>query len=147
MMRMNSVCNRWPLAILAVAACVPAFGQAASSRFDGAWEVAIDCPSNTEESGAKGYRYRFPGIVANGVLTASAGTDDSPGSLRIDGPIAADGSAEFQARGRTGNPDFAVKHPSSGTRYTYRIKAQFDGEKGTGARIEARVCNFAFAKR
>lgn len=80
-------------------------------------------------------------------MTASAGTDDSPGSLRIEGPIAADGSAEFRARGRTGNPDFAVKHPSSGTRYIYRIKAQFDNDKGTGTRVEARLCNFAFAKR
>ncbi len=140
--------NRLSCTLLAVAACAPAFGQAVpASRFDGDWVGNIDCPSNTEESGAKGYRYQFPAVVKDGVFAASVGAENSPGSLRVEGPIRPDGSAELRARGRTGNPEYAAKHPSSGTPYAYRIKVQFDGDKGSGSRIETRVCNFVFVKK
>lgn len=138
-------------AILAVMTFTPVFGQAGAStspsRFDGNWIGTIDCPSNSEESGAKGYHFQFPVTIKDGVLAASGAVADSPASLRIDGPIRSDGSAELRARGRTGKPEYAVKQPSSGTPYAYRIKAQFEGDKGTGSRIEARVCNFVFAKK
>lgn len=137
--------------ILMALGCTAAFGQGAPappvSRFDGGWNITVDCPSNSEPSGAKGYAYRLSGTVQDGLLVASQGTPDAPGSLRIEGPIRPDGSADLRARGRTGDPDYAVKHPSSGTAYWYRIKAQFDEAKGTGTRMEARVCNIVFAKR
>lgn len=117
------------------------------SRFDGAWNVRIDCPSNTEESAAKGYKYDFPATVVNGRLSGRHGEEGTPGSLRVEGPIQPDGTAELLARGRTGNPDYAVNRPSSGTAYSYRIKARFEGAKGTGSRLEARVCNFVFTKQ
>jgi hypothetical protein len=128
-------------------ACAQPAGPADPGRFDGAWIVRIDCPSNTEESGAKGYRYDFPATVTRGRLSGSHGDDDAPGSLRIEGPIEADGSAELLARGRTGNPNYAVNRPSSGTAYSYRIKARFEGARGTGARVEPRVCNFVFVNQ
>ena len=148
---MKSFLTRAPIALLVSAICAPAFGQAgvasSASRFDGNWTEIIDCPSNTEESGARGYHFQFPATIKDGVLAASVGVEDTPGALRIDGPIRSDGSAELRARGRTGNPEYAVKQPSSGTPYSYRIKAQFEGDKGSGTRIEARVCNFVFAKK
>ena len=118
-----------------------------SSRFDGAWTVRIDCPSNTEESAAKGYKYDFPATVAQGHLSGHHGDEGTPGSLRIEGPIQPDGSAEFLARGRTGNPDYAARRPSSGTPYSYRIQARFEGARGTGSRLETRVCNFVFVRQ
>ncbi|MGI9027125.1 MAG: hypothetical protein ACR2GP_16430 [Burkholderiaceae bacterium] len=134
--------------LLTIGVCAPVFGQAlSSSRFDGDWTVSIDCPSNTEESGAKGYRFQFPAVVKDGVLAASVGMEGWSASLRIEGPIRSDGSAELRARGRTGNPEYAAKQPLSGTPYSYRIKAQFDDDKGTGSRIETRVCNFVFARK
>ena len=139
-------------AVVAVALAPRLAGaQAASaadaSRFDGAWIVRIDCPSNTEESAAKGYKYDFPATVSAGYLAGHQGEESAPGSLRIEGPIQPDGSAEFLARGRTGNPDYAVKRPSSGTPYSYRIKARFEGTRGTGSRLETRICNFVFVKK
>jgi hypothetical protein len=124
----------------------PALSERAN-RFDGNWDVRIYCPSNSEESGAKGYTFEFPARVVNGELSGSHGEEGSAGSLHIEGPINSDGTAELHARGRTNNPDYAVNKPSRGSAYTYRIKAQFDEKGGKGSRMEARVCNFTFKKR
>ena len=118
----------------------------APSRFDGTWLGRIDCPSNTEDSAAKGYKYDFPVSIVNGRLTGGRG-DDGPGSLHIVGEIPPDGDAVRRARGRTGDPEYAAKQPAVGTIYTYRIKAHFDEKSGTGSRLEARVCNFRFTKQ
>ena len=117
-----------------------------ATPFDGAWTVNIHCPSNTEESGAKGYKYDFPAKVVNGYLSGSHGEEGTAGSLRIEGPIQPDGEATLRARGRTGNPDYAAKKPSSGTPYSYKIKAHFESARGSGSRVEARVCNFTFTR-
>jgi len=124
-----------------------AYAQPESSQFDGDWMVRISCPSNTEESGAKGYSYEFPARVEGGILAGSHGAEGTAGSLRIEGRVSPDGKAELRARGRTGDPEYAVNKPSSGTAYTYRIKAHFEGTRGTGTRVEARVCNFTFSKK
>ncbi len=121
--------------------------RAEPSRFDGAWDVTIDCPSNSEPSNAKGYTYRFPAIVRDGALVGGRGKADEPGSLHVEGPIADDGSAMLQATGRTGDPAYAARHPSFGSPYGYRIKAQFDEARGTGTRLEARACSFVFVRR
>ena len=117
------------------------------SRFDGSWEVRISCPSNTEASGAKGYSYRFPATVSGGVMVGQYRTEGDVPSLRIEGAIQPNGSAVLQAHGRTGEREYAVKHPASGTNYRYTINAQFDASHGTGTRIEDRVCDFVFTKR
>ena len=90
------------LALLASSAAllpVAVLAQVEQSQFDGKWSVRISCPSNTEESGAKGYSYDFPASVVNGALTGSHGEAGTAGSLRIEGQISADGSFE-----RTGEP-------------------------------------------
>ena len=90
--------------------------HAEPSRYDGTWDVAIDCPSNSEPSNAKGYAFHFPASVKDGTLAGGRGKPDEGGSLQIEGPIAADGSAMLRAKGRTGDPVYAVKHPSSASR-------------------------------
>ena len=94
----------------------------------------------------KGYKYDFPATVVNGFLSGSHGEEGSAGSLRIEGAIRPDGEATLRARGRTGNPDYAAKRPSTGTPYSYTIKARFEAAKGSGSRIESRVCNFSFTR-
>jgi len=140
------------LALLAVAAAsATTYAQtadaSAGSRFDGDWLVTMACPTNTEESAARGYKRQFPARVKDGVLTGEDGTAGGPGWLRIAGTIGADGSARLDARGRTGNPEYAVDHPPQSSPYTFHVEARFDGAHGTGRRIEARVCSFAFDRK
>lgn len=136
---------------LASTAPAPALAQAsaaaAGSRFDGDWLVTMACPSNTEDSAARGYKRQFAARIKDGVVTGEDGTQGAPGSLRIGGSIGADGSALLAARGRTGNPEYAVDHPPSSSPYSFRIEARFDGGHGTGKRVEARVCTFAFERK
>jgi len=136
------------LAVSLLATCVnaQAVDSLPAAAFDGAWTVRIHCPSNTEESGAKGYKYDFPATVKSGFLTGRHGEEGTAGSLRIEGQILPDGEATLLAHGRTGNPDYAAKKPASGSAYSYTIKAHFEPTKGTGTRVEARVCNFTFSR-
>jgi hypothetical protein len=129
------------------AALAQASGAAAGSRFDGDWLVTMSCPSNTEDSAARGYRRQFPAQVKDGILSGEDGTAGGPGWLRIGGPIGGDGSARLDARGRTGNPEYAVDHPPSSSPYAFHIEARFDPAHGTGKRLEARVCTFAFDRK
>ena len=119
----------------------------ADKRFDGDWLVTMTCPNNTEKSAARGYKRQFPAQVKDGVLRGEIGVAEQAGWLRIDGPIGADGSARFDAHGRTGDPDYAAAHPPQSSPYAFRIDARFDGARGTGRRLEQRVCNFVFERR
>ena len=121
--------------------------SASSNAFDGDWQVTMTCPDNTEKSAARGYKRQFPAQVKNGVLQGAIGVADSAGWLRIEGPIGADGNARLEARGRTGNPDYAAQHPPPSSPYAYRIDARFEGARGSGRRLEQRVCNFVFERR
>ena len=118
-----------------------------TTAFDGDWQVTMTCPDNTEKSAARGYKRQFPAQVKNGVLRGEIGVAESAGWLRIEGPIDADGSARLDARGRTGEPDFAVQHPPPSSPYSFHIDARFEGARGSGRRLEQRACNFAFARR
>jgi hypothetical protein len=118
-----------------------------ATRYDGAWEVVIDCPSNSESTGAKGYSYRFPAVVKDGTLVGTHGAEGAPGSLKVEGTIPPDGKAQLVARGRTAGPEYSVKHIATGTAYSYSINARFDGSRGTGSRLEGRVCSFTFERK
>ena len=109
--------------------------------------MTINCPSNTENSAARCYKRQFAARVNRGVPSGESGVADSPGWLRIDGRIGADGTALFDAHGRTGDPDYAVNHPPPSSPYAYHIEARFDAAHGTGRRLEQRVCSFAFDRR
>ena len=139
------------VAFVATAVSAPTLAQpaagSAASRFDGDWAVTMTCPNNTEKSAARGYKRQFPAQVKDGVLRGEIGAADSAGWLRIEGPIGADGSARLDARGRTGDPDYAAAHPPPSSPYSYHIDARFEGARGNGRRLEQRVCNFDFERR
>jgi hypothetical protein len=119
----------------------------AGDRFDGDWLVTMSCPTNTEKSAALGYKRQLDAQVKDGFLRAEIGIEDAPNFLRIGGRIGADGSALFNARGRTGNPDYAAAHPPSSSPYAFRIEARFDASHGSGKRLEQRECSFAFDRK
>ena len=128
----------------------PALAQGAAesaARFDGDWLVTMSCPNNTERSAARGYKRQFAARVADGRLVGEHGTEGGPGWLRIEGRIDADGKALLDARGRTGEPEFAVGQPPPSSPYSFRIEARFDGARASGRRLEQRVCNFDFVRR
>ena len=139
------------VAFFATALSAPAVaqpsGSASTTRFDGDWQVTMTCPDNTEKSAARGYKRQFPAQVKNGVLRGEIGVAESAGWLRIEGPIGADGSARLDAHGRTGDPDYAVQHPPPSSPYSFHIDARFEGARGSGRRLEQRVCNFVFERR
>jgi len=132
-------------ALSAIAVAQPS-GNNAAGRFEGEWTVTMTCPNNTEKSAARGYKRQFPAQVKDGVLRGEIGVAESPGWLRIEGPIGADGSARLDAHGRTGDPDYAVAHPPPSSPYAFHIDARFDGAHGSGHRLEQRVCNFVFER-
>jgi hypothetical protein len=118
-----------------------------STRFDGAWEVTITCPSSPENPGVKGYSYRFPATVKDGLLVGSHLAEGEAGSLRIEGVIPSDGKAQLKGWGHTGGAEYNLKHAAAGTRYGYGIRARFEETRGTGRRVDGRVCHFSFAKK
>ena len=124
----------------------PAGAAPRASRFDGDWEITLDCPS-TESSGARGYGYKFPATVRDGLLVGSHLGEGAPGSLRLEGVIPSDGKARLTGRGRTAGADYSVKHAAPGTPYSYGVAARFDDSRGTGTRLEGRTCTFTFVKR
>ena len=121
--------------------------EGATTRFDGAWTVAMSCPTNTEKSAARGYKREFPAQVKDGQLSGEIGAAEAPGWLRIEGRIGADGAARLDARGRTGDPDYAVNQPPPSSPYSFHIEARFEGARGSGRRLEQRACDFAFTRR
>jgi len=118
-----------------------------STRFDGAWEVAVDCPPTSEGSGAKGYAYRFPATVKDGRLAGRRLAEGAPGSLQVEGAIRSDGKAQLTAQGVTGSAEYNLKRAAAGSAYGYGIAARFEGDRGSGQRVEGRACSFGFVRK
>ena len=118
-----------------------------AGRFDGTWDVALDCSDHMEGTLARGYALRFSAEVKDGVLHGQRRTKGAPGSLTLDGKIQPDGAAELKVNGITDGPEYAIKQAAKGTPYAYRVKARFEDSRGTGSRVEGRTCNYSFAKR
>ena len=116
-------------------------------RFDGTWDVSLECPDVKEGMVARGYAFRFSAEVKDGVLRGQHRTLGAQGSLALEGKIHSDGNAELTAKGFSAEPEYAGKNVRPGTPYGYRIKARFDDARGTGSRIEGRTCNYSFAKK
>ena len=131
----------------AAPSAAPALLPPGSKKFDGAWEVKVECLDHTEGSLAKGYTLRFTADVKNGVLDGQYKAKGAPGSLTVNGRIQPDGTSELKANGITDEPAYSVNNIARGTPYGYRIKARFDDARGTGSRIEGRTCNCSFAKK
>ncbi len=118
---------------------------ASAARFDGAWNVTVDCASTPD--GALGYRFDFVAQVKDGFLRGDHGVEGNSGWLRLEGTIQPDGSSKLEARGLTGDPKTSINGVARGLPLGYHVAAQFDASSGTGKRLELRTCNLHFAKR
>jgi hypothetical protein len=141
-------CRRLAAALLAALALMllPCVASAADAhRFDGQWLTTVSC---LDSRGGLGYSYRFLGVVKDGVYHGLHGTLGQPGSLQVDGPIAADGTGQLYAQGLTGSKEFVPGTDTPrGTDYGYHIDAHFGATAGTGKRVEGRPCTVEFEKQ
>lgn len=115
----------------------------APGRFDGAWNVTVECPAHR---GASGYTIRLLAHVKDGTLAAQQGGVGQPGSLTLRGQIQPDGKASIAARGMVGDPRTTGNRLSQGAPYAYRVDALFDGARGVGHRTDIRPCSLTFVK-
>ena len=133
--------------LVLIIAMTPVSSEAASAevaRFDGAWTVTVACP---EAAGAMGFSYQITGAVHQSLFHAERMHAGEPGWLVIDGPIAADGQAKLYAKGQVGAAQFAVGQRPKGTEYGYHVDARFEGDRGSGRRVEGRRCDLDFVRR
>ena len=138
--------NRWlPAFLLMALPLSAAFAQV--TKFDGAWNVVLICPPhNAEDDDAKGYTHRFDGQVINGELSATHKKEGEPGWHFLHGRIKETGDASLRLEGIVNNPKYAINEAPRGKPYTYRVKATFEGNSGSGERVTGRVCTFTFSR-
>ena len=116
----------------------------ATSRFDGKWDTILTCEPFKD---ARGFSWEFTSEVKDGKLHGLYGTEHLPASIRIEGPIAEDGSAQLIATVWTGDKLYVPGNDTpKGTEFTYRIQADFKEADGKGTRIEGRPCTYIFKK-
>jgi uncharacterized caspase-like protein len=118
---------------------------AATSRFDGAWDVKIVCDRG--RGGAQGYKLDMQAQVKDGVLKAQTANLGQPGTAEMNGRIQPDGSARLRVLGITGDARYSLDKRAQGSPYTYTVKAQFDDRQGSGQRLEERACELSFSRR
>ncbi len=146
--------NNGPVTITVPPAGAPAPQAAAAAqpvattRFDGVWDVVLDCPT---ENGAAGYTFRFAAQVRNGVLHGERGMAGQPAWVAIDGTLGPDGTSVLSVNGRTNRIQNNVAQYKSlppGTPYAYSVQARLDGAHGTGTRLDrVRTCNYTFTRQ
>lgn len=103
-------------------------------------------PHNSADEDAKGYTHRFPAEVHMGRLRGTHGKEGEPGWHLLHGKIDGDGGATLRLDGIVNNPKYAINDAQRGKEYTYRIKAQFEANSGTGQRLTGRECVFRFER-
>jgi len=134
-----------------VAAAAPAPDKGAPTspgsvgRFDGTWNVTVDCPKHTD--GALGYTLRFVVQVKDGFLRGDHGTVGTPGWVRLEGAIQSDGNATLEATALSGDPRYNVGNIRQGVRANYTVLSRFDDSRGTGRRMQHRECAYTFVKQ
>jgi hypothetical protein len=135
------------IALVAAMLGVVSVGASAqdSRSSDGNWVVTMVCGPTAD--GARGYSWSFWAQVANGVFRGVYGTEGRPPWLRLEGPIAPDGSAMLVAQGQSGDPDYSVRHVGAGFPLHYRVQAQFSGSRGSGRRLDNRPCDLTFVRQ
>ena len=113
-------------------------------RFDGAWNVTVQCPAHGT---ASAYTRRLLAQVKDGALAGQLGDVGQPGSLTLSGKIQPDGKASIDARGMVGDPRNTVNRLSQGATFAYRVDAVFEGARGAGNRTDdVRPCSLTFVK-
>ena len=122
----------------------PSAGPAAG-RFDGRWAATVVCAAAQQ---AQGYTLRLDVEVREGQLRGQLGTTGQAASLTLSGRIEADGRAQIQARGNTGDSRFAVGREQPGKPYSYSVvDAKFDERSGSGKRVQTRPCELSFVRQ
>lgn len=128
-----------------VPAVAPVATAANVARFNGRWGVHVDCAKH--DDGALGYKMDFVAEVKDGWLRGEVGKPDNPGWLLLQGDIQADGLSVLQAKGLTADPRLSVKGVRQGTPYAYQVDARFNGDQGTGRRVQLRACLLNFSRQ
>lgn len=113
-------------------------------RFDGRWNITVECPN---VQGASGYTLELTAQVKDGFLRGERGTEGEPASIRLQGTIQSDGSAKLDAKGFTGDPKYNANRVQQGVPYAYTVEARFEGTRGTGRRVQLRPCDLTFFKQ
>ena len=122
-----------------------ASAAASGSSYDCTWSVVGFCAPTNE--GAASYKIELDVQVKNNFLRGEKLSESTPGWLRLQGPIAADGSATLDAKAIADDPKYANKNVARGTPYACHIAAQFEPQRGAGHRLELRACDLRFAKQ
>lgn len=119
--------------------------SAVNTKFDGTWKVMIRCEAYGKAT--EGFTTELVVNVREGDLYGWRGVVGTPGAMRMEGTIAADGSARIGVRGRTGDPKYEMKgNVPPGSPYRYEVRARFEGSTGTGTRAD-RPCEIRFARQ
>jgi uncharacterized caspase-like protein len=113
------------------------------ARFDGAWNVLVECPAT---GSATGYKLTVLANMKNGILHGQQQSPDG-GSLTLNGKIEGDGTGSIDARGTVGDPRTAANLLATGAPYSYRATARFEGSRGTATRVQVRPCSLTFVKQ
>jgi hypothetical protein len=118
---------------------------ATTTAHDGQWKVAILCEAYGKAT--EGFATDLVVNVREGDLYGWRGVFGTPGAMRMEGTIAADGSARLVVRGRTADPKYEMKgNVPPGSPYRYEVRARFEGSSGTGTRAD-RPCEIRFARQ
>ena len=67
--------------------------------------------------------------------------------MKLQGTIPPDGNATLDANGLTDNPKYTANNVASGSPFSFHVSARFDGNRGSGHRLELRPCDLQFAKQ
>lgn len=132
--------------LLALAAPAMA-ADAPGSAFDGLYNVTLTCPPHNEEDDAKGYVHYFPAEIRQGEFRGTHGTEGQPSWHLLTGTVPADGAATLKLDGIVSNAAYAINGATRGKPYSYRVRARFDANGGSGERVGKRKCDFVFKKR
>ena len=121
----------------------------AGGRYDGTYTTHLACVAHGD---TPAYQWEFPSEVKDNVFHGQHGEEGGPGYLVIDGKINDDGTAKLEAKGTVTHNNAHGIFAMKGNNYSYNIKAQFTGDKGTGSRDEGagilgRACTFEFDKQ
>jgi len=131
-----------PAAAQAPGPSAPAASSAATSRFDGSWDVTMTCASSAEVG--LGYTMRFQAQVRGGQLAAETTGAPDAGRVKLEGPIRSDGNAAFRAESE---PPRDARRAGRRSLERWTAEAQFVGSHGTGRRVDQRRCDLLFQRR
>jgi uncharacterized caspase-like protein len=115
-----------------------------ANKFDGVWVIKELC----EKQGIwRADNYPFAGKIKDGIFHYQYGVEGEANSWTFDGKIEADGSAEIEVKGLSGNPANDPLHRPLGTPGHYKIALKLDEAHGAGIRIESpRHCRSEWSK-